>query len=86
MIEKRRSGKSFDYAVLAVLLALFVAIIFALVRCHLPPEIVTLVGGWGGTVLAMIGVVVNNVWGSSKGSERKDEMLLRSPPPAAPAP
>lgn len=81
MENRRKEGHSFEFFLLAVLLALFVSILLALVFEHEAPEVITLVGGWGGTVLAMIGMIVSFQFGSSKGSQLKDQAMSRAPDP-----
>lgn len=85
-MEKRRRGQVFEFALLGVLLLLFAAILLSLVGFKPAPEVITLVGGWGGTVLAMIGMIVSFQFGSSKGSQIKDQMMADKPnPPVPPA-
>ena len=86
-MEKRKRGQFFEYAILVVLLTLFAAILMSLVAYKPAPEVITLIGGWGGTVLAMIGMIVSFQFGSSKGSQIKDQLMAsdKNPPPAPPA-
>lgn len=88
MENRRRQSNLLGFALLAVLLILFGAILYALVVGKPEASTETLLGGWGATVLTMIGVIVSFEFGSSKGSQLKDQasQARNNPPPAAPAP
>ena len=81
--NRRHESKILSLSLLAVLLALFLSILEALIHQHLDPVLVPLVGGFGGTVLTMIGSIVAFEFGSSKGSQIKDQMM-NSPSAAQP--
>ncbi len=91
MENRRKRGEAFPYVILAALTVLFGVVLGVLVIFKAPPEVITLLGGWGGTILTMIGVVVSFEFGSSKGSQMKDESAARKqgdnnePPPNPPA-
>lgn len=70
---ERRAGQLFEYALLAVLMFLFMCILASMVLANPAADIKPTISGWGGTVLAMIGMVVSFFFGSSKGSRLKDD-------------
>lgn len=78
--DRRKQNDRFRVLLLLILAALFVALLIAVLHAG-KPEVLTLVGGWGGTVLAMVGIIVGYEFGSSRGSQLKDENDRR--PPAA---
>jgi hypothetical protein len=87
MENRRKRSQSFEFVLLGVLMLLFIAILAGLLLSHPEADVKTTVAGWGGTLLAMIGMIVSFFFGSSKGSQIKDEMLKApSPAPLTPVP
>jgi uncharacterized YccA/Bax inhibitor family protein len=83
--NRRRDSIMLSLSILIVLMIAFACILYALViKNDLKPEIITLIGGFGGTILAMLGMVVSFEFGSSKGSQIKDQMLSAAPSPSSP--
>jgi hypothetical protein len=78
--DRRKHNERFRILLLLILAALFVALMVTVSQAN-KPEVLTLIGGWGGTVLAMLGIIVGYEFGSSRGSQLKDESDRR--PPAA---
>jgi hypothetical protein len=80
--NRRHDSKFLSTCLLAVLFMLFIAVLEALIHQHLDPVLVPVISGFGGTVLAMIGSIVAFEFGSSKGSQIKDQ--LNNAPPTPP--
>lgn len=65
--------------VIAILALLFIATEWIL-AFGLPKDskdIALIFGGLLGSILTMIGTIVNNIWGSSRGSQAKDETITK---------
>ena len=73
--NRRHDSKALSFALLVVLLILFIAILEALIHEKLDQVLVPVIAGFGGTVLAMVGSIVAFEFGSSKGSQIKDQLL-----------
>lgn len=84
MEDHRKKSQLFEYVLISVLLVIFLCILGAMVEQTEPPEVITVVSGWGGIVLGMIAVAVNFAFGSSKGSQLKDEAQNRKPTESPP--
>lgn len=78
--DKRKRSETLSYMLLLLLFTMFCLVLFALIKGEVKSEYGALVGGFGTTILGMFAVAVGFVWGSSKGSQLKDEAALASPP------
>lgn len=76
--DRRKDSKVLSLSLLAVLLTLFISVLEALIHEHLDAVLVPVIAGFGGTILTMIGSIVAFEFGSSKGSQIKDQMLKSS--------
>ena len=75
MENRRRDNPWPGAAIIFVLFSMFASILFSLVREQLKPEVLTLVGGYGSSVLQLVSLIVGYYWGSSKGSHDKDNLV-----------
>lgn len=86
MDNRRKRGEAMGYVMLFLLFAMFMSVLVALLKGDVKSEYGALVGGFGTTILGMFAVAVGYLWGSSKGSQMKDEAAIASQSPIIPKP
>lgn len=84
MDNRRKRTEALSYFLMVLLFIMFISVLIALVLGDIKSEYGALVGGFGTTVLGMFAVAAGFVWGSSKGSQLKDEALNAKPVPVPP--
>lgn len=79
-MDKRRRTDTLSYVMLAILFTMFLMVLLAIIKGDVKSEYGALVGGYGTTILGMFAVAVGFLWGSSKGSQLKDEAMNAGTP------